>query len=87
MSQKMFAVQVAFRKGLFSFFFQYSLVIGLNGIPIFFVSFMEIVDGGKVQIFFMPTEDRFPCSNVAVRICNAFNEDRGCISEQRIKIS
>lgn len=82
----MFAVQITVRKGLLGLFLEDSLVIGLDGIPILFVSFVEIVDSRKVQIFFVPAEDRFPGSDVAVGVGDSFDEDRSCVSEERVEV-
>jgi hypothetical protein len=56
-SHKVFAIKVVLWKSLSGFFFQNSLMIRLNAIPIFFMTLMEIVDSRKVKVFFMPTKD------------------------------
>ena len=87
MPQKVFTVEVALWKAFFCLLFQDLLMVRLDGIPVLFVTLMEVIDGREIQIFFMPAENGLPSSNIAVRICNAFNENRSCIFQERIKIS
>lgn len=61
-------------------------MVRLDGIPVLFVSLMEVVDGGKVQIFLVPAENRFPGTDVAVGVGDSFDKDRGCVSQERVEI-
>jgi hypothetical protein len=85
-SQKVFAIEVALWKSLSGFLLQDVLMIGLDGIPVLFMTLMKVVDGREVKILLMPAENRLPSSNITVRIRNAFNEHWCCIPQKRIKI-
>ena len=60
-------------------------ILRSNRVPNFRLSLMDIIDGRKIQVFFVPTKKSLPGSNITVRLCDSFYFIGNGMFEERVK--
>lgn len=85
MPQKLGAFQVLRSIMLFGTAFKDVAILRSNRIPNFSLALMNIIDGRKIQVFFMPTKKSLPSSNITIGLCDSFYLIWNGMLEQRVK--